>query len=152
MIAPQLASFLEEGVGIHLGTRNSRLEPNGTRAVAVKVDDAGRHLAVYVPAVSAERVLPDLQANGQGAVLFGRPVDDRSVQVKGVFVDVRDGRDDERELVATQWDGYLHNLGLIGIPHEIYARWPTWPVVVVRLQVTALFEQTPGPGAGAPMP
>ena len=152
MIAPQLASFLEEGIGIHLGSRNADLEPNGTRAVAAKADRDGAHLLVYVPVSSVGRVLPDLQANGQAAVLFGRPIDDRSVQVKGTFVDVRDGRDDERPLVLTQWDGYLHNLGLIGIPREIYNRWPTWPVAAIRLRVTALFEQTPGPGAGAPIP
>jgi hypothetical protein len=105
-----------------------------------------------VPVASIGRVLPDLEANGQVAVLFGRPIDDRSVQVKGLFIDVRAGRDDERALVGTQWDGYLRNLGLIGIPREIYNRWPTWPVAAVRLQVTALFEQTPGPGAGSPIP
>jgi len=152
MIASQLASFLEEGVGIHLGTRNADLEPNGTRAVAVKVSGDGQSLDVYVPTASIDRVLPDLQTNGQATVLFGRPVDDRSVQVKGMFVDVRDGRDNERAIAVAQWEGYLHNLGLIGIPREVYDGWPTWPVMAIRLRVTALFEQTPGPGAGAPMP
>jgi hypothetical protein len=152
MITPQLASFLEEGIGVHLGSRSADLEPGGVKAIAAKVERDGTHLVVYVPAVAAGRVLPDLQANGQGAVLFGRPVDERSVQVKGVYVDVRDGRDDERAMVLGQWEGYMTNLGLIGIPRAVYARWPTWPVVAIRLRVSALFEQTPGPGAGEPMP
>jgi hypothetical protein len=152
MIAAPLASFLEEGIGVHLGTRTSDLEPNGARAVAAKVEDAGRQLVVYVPAAFADLVLPDLQSNGQAAVLFGRPIDDRSVQVKGTFVDVRDGHDDERAMVLAQWEGYMDNLGAIGIPRAVYGRCPTWPVVAIRLKVTALFEQTPGPSAGTPLP
>jgi hypothetical protein len=152
MIPPPLASFLEEGVGVHLGTRTADLEPNGVRAVAVKVEDAGAHLVVYVPAVFADLVLPDLESNGQAAVLFGRPVDDRSVQVKGTFIDVRDGHDGERAPVLAQWEGYMDSLGAIGIPRAVYDRCPTWPVVAIRLRVAALFEQTPGPGAGTPLP
>ena len=32
MIDPDLRAFLQEGVGIHIGTRNAALEPNGARA------------------------------------------------------------------------------------------------------------------------
>ena len=32
-----------------------------------------------------DRVLSDLEANGQAALVFGRPTDDRACQVKGVF-------------------------------------------------------------------
>jgi len=152
MILAPLASFLEEGIGVHLGTRTADLEPNGVRAVAARVEDSGRQLVVYVPAVFADRVLPDLQSNGQVAVLFGRPVDERSVQVKGTFVDVRDGHDGERAMVLAQWDAYMENLGAIGIPRAVYGQCPRWPVVAIRLKVTALFEQTPGPSAGAPLP
>ena len=152
MIPDSLASFLAEGIGVHLGTRTADLEPNGVRAVAARVEGSGLQLVVYVPAVFAALVLPDLQSNGQVAVLFGRPVDERSVQVKGTFMDVRDGHDGERAMVLAQWDAYMENLGAIGIPRAVYGRCPTWPVVAIRLKVTALFEQTPAPSAGAPMP
>jgi hypothetical protein len=152
MIPPPLAAFLEEGLGIHLGSCSVDLEPNGVRAVAVRVEEGGAHLVVYVPVVFAMQVLPDLQSNGQGAVLFGRPVDERSVQVKGTFVDAREGGDAERAFVQTQWEGYLANLGLIGVPRAVYDRVPTWPVLAIRLRVTACFEQTPGPDAGVALP
>lgn len=151
MIAPDLASFLEEGLGIHVASRNAALEPNGVRALAVQVEDAGAVLAAYITTMAIGVVLPDLLANGQVAVLFGRPVDERSVQVKGTYLDVRDGRDDEQALVTRQWEGYLANLGLIGIPREVYDVGPRWPVRVIRLRVTAIFEQTPGPSAGEPL-
>lgn len=51
MIDEQLAAFLEGSVGIHLGTRNAQLEPNGARAISVKVDGDRRHLLVYISGV-----------------------------------------------------------------------------------------------------
>ena len=55
MLDPKLASFLQEGVGIHLGTRNDRLEPDGARALAVSVDADGSHLTVYIAELAARR-------------------------------------------------------------------------------------------------
>lgn len=151
MIQGPLAAFLQEGVGIHLATRNAALEPHGTRALAVKVEDDGRHLVVYVAKVAAARISADLDDNGQAAVSFGRPVDDKACQVKGVFINSRDAQDDERPFIAAQWDGFLAKLEQIGIPRAATRAWITWPAVAIRLRVNALFEQTPGPGAGAPM-
>ena len=93
MIDSDLRTFLEGGLGIHIGTRTARLEPNGARAVAVKVEDDGLHLTIYVTEAASQRVLPDLKSNGAAAVVFARPVDDRACQIKGIFVDVRPGAD-----------------------------------------------------------
>lgn len=152
MIDRELASFLEGEVGIHLGTRDSGLEPSGVRAVAAAVEADGAHLVVYVATVAAGRVLPDLEANRQAAVSFGRPVDERACQVKGVFVTSRDAGEAERARVVAHWESFLSNLEQIGVQRAAYARWATWPCVAIRLRVTALFEQTPRPGTGGPIP
>ena len=149
MIDPQLAAFLEQGVGIHIGTRNEQLHPNGARAVAAKVEGGGTHLVVYVAEIAAARLRVDLESNGQAAVVFGRPEDERSAQVKGVFVDIRPAIDSERPLMQKQWDGFLGQLEMIGIPRVSATNWITWPAVAIRLKVTTIFEQTPGPQAGA---
>jgi hypothetical protein len=93
MIDVELAAFLQEGIAIQLGTRNERLEPNGVRVVAVAVEAGGRHLVAYVPEAAVSHVLPDLESNGQAALVFA----------------------------------------------------------AIRLRVTAIFNQTPGPNAGAPL-
>ena len=149
MIDQQLAQFLQEGLGIHLGTRNDRLEPNGARAVAIKVEDNGAHVVIYISKVGAARLLPDLQSNGQAAVTFARPVDERACQVKGTFVSCRAAKAAEKPFVMQQWEGFLQNLERIGIPRQGTENWVTWPALAVRLRVTALFDQTPGRGAGA---
>jgi hypothetical protein len=152
MIHGDLAAFLEGEVGIHLGTRGAACEPNGVRALAAAVEGDGAHLVVYVASVAAARVLPDLESNGQAAVSFGRPVDDRACQVKGVFVGARDARAEERPRVVAQWERFLANLEEIGLSRGTFAGWVTWPCTAIRLRATALFEQTPRPGTGGPLP
>ena len=148
MINPELAAFLQEGLGVYVGTRNAGLEPSGARGLALKVDEDGSHVEVYVAEVASRRILPDLEANGQIAVSVGRPRDDRACQVKGVFVAARRADDTERPVVIDQWERFRSALEYIGISRQVTMEWVSWPAVALRLKVTAVFEQTPGPGAG----
>ena len=143
-----MAEFLQQGVAIHIGTRNERLEPNGARVVALTVDEDHAHVVAYVPAISAPRLLLDLENNRQGAVTVARPIDDRAAQVKGVFVSSWQAAEEERPLVMAQWERCLGRLETIGIPAVAAANWAVWPCIAIRLRVMAVFDQTPGPRAG----
>jgi hypothetical protein len=149
MISKDLAAFLQEGIAIQIGTRNARFEPNGARVVAVRVGEDGGTIVAFVPEIAAPQVLPDLHANGQAALVFARPPDERACQVKGVFVEARDARAEDKTFVLDQWERWVVRLTSIGLPRETTERWQTWPCVAVTLRVTALFDQTPGPRAGA---
>ena len=149
MLDKNLTEFLEQGLAIHLGTRNARLQPNGCRVTAVRVEDEGRHLVAFIPKAVTSTVLDDLQSNGQAALSCTRPADDRAVQVKGEFVSLHDAGGDEEKFAIAQWQGFLNQLDLIGLPGAGTASWTMWPCVAVRIRVTALFSQTPGPDAGA---
>jgi hypothetical protein len=52
-------------------------------------------------------------------------------------------------VVQAQWDRWLDRLASIGLPRPTFANYLTWPCVAIRLRVNAIFNQTPGPGAGA---
>jgi hypothetical protein len=58
---------------------------------------------------------------------------------------------EERAAVEAQWDRWLDRLTTIGYPRPTFAHWTTWPCVAIRVRVNAIFNQTPGPGAGAPL-
>jgi hypothetical protein len=149
MIDAELAAFLQEGIAIQLGTRNAGLEPNGVRVVAAMVEDGGTHVVAFVPDTSARHVLPDLESNGQAALVFARPPDERACQLKGTFAGVRAATADERGMVQAQWDRWLERLATIGVARPAFDHWPAWPCVAIRVRVNAIFNQTPGPGAGA---
>ena len=70
MIDDALATFLQQGLGINLGTRDAALEPHAAYVPAARVEPGGTHLTVFVPAIGADEVLADLADNGQAAVVF----------------------------------------------------------------------------------
>jgi hypothetical protein len=149
MIDRELASFLQEGIAIQLGTRNAGLEPNGVRAVAARVEEDGTHIVAYVPELAVHHVLPDLESNGHAALVFARPPDERACQLKGTFAGMRAATADERDAVQAQWDRWLERLTTIGVARPVFEHWVMWPCVAIRVRVDAIFNQTPGPGAGA---
>jgi len=150
MLDQSLTEFLERGLAIHIGTRNEALRPNGCRVTAVRVENQGRSLVAYLPKAASPTVLEDLQSNGQAAVSLARPTDDRAVQVKGEFVSMRDAGPDEEKFVLGQWQALLAELDLIGLAAlNSTSTWLMWPCVAVKLRVTAVFSQTPGPEAGS---
>jgi hypothetical protein len=149
MIDSSLASFFEDGLGLHIGTRNDRLAPTGARALAIRVEPDGAHVLLYLAAAAALRILPDLRHNGAAAVTCARPTDDRACQIKGTFVDVRPATTEDRAVMDAKWMLFLDNLERIGVSRQGVRDWVTWPALVIRLRVTAVFDQTPGKTAGA---
>lgn len=152
MLSEDLATFISSGVSIYIGTRDAELDPHGMRAWALRVDDDRKHVVAYLHEGSSARILRDLRQNGQVALAVSRPVDHRSCQLKGMFVASRPCLPAEREEVERQADGFLGDLQTIGIPRMLTARWSVWPCVAVEIRVEHVYEQTPGPGAGEPMP
>lgn len=147
-----LAAFIEAGLPTHLATCNATLRPNGARATAARAEADREHLVVYVPEVAAGPLLQDLRDTGHAAVCIARPSDHRACQLKGVFVDARPGRDEEQAFVMDQWARSLESMAVVGVPPLGAQCYATWPCVAIRLRVTACFDQTPGPGAGARVP
>ena len=150
MLVKSHTEVLEQGLAIHIGTRNASLQPNGCRVTAVRVEEQGRHLVAYLPKSGSSQVLDDLRSNGQAALSFARPVDDRAVQVKGVFVSERDMDPSEQTFVMTQWGALFAQLDAIGLSGLAnMSTWSMWPCVAVTIRVNAIFSQTPGPEAGS---
>jgi ribosomal protein S12 len=149
MLDVQVSAFLEEGLSTYIASRNARLEPNAARVAALRIDADGQHVTAYVPRAGAHLVLPDLQANGQVALVCARPPDERGCQVKGVFVGAWEAPEDDRALVTAQWERFRDKLEGIGLPRQATDGWAPWPCTAIRLRVQAVFDQTPGPGAGA---
>jgi hypothetical protein len=150
MLDKSLTEFLEQGLAIHIGTRNGRIQPNGCRVTAVRVEDQGRNLVAFLPQAANPDVLADLRSNGQAALSFARPTDDRAVQVKGEFISAREADPAEEEFVLSQWRALLTELDQIGLAQlTSTSTWLMWPCVAVTIRVTTVFSQTPGPEAGA---
>ena len=97
------------------------------RVTALLVEPDGLHVVAFVPTCRPPGDPGDLHANGQVALVCARPPDERGCQVKGVFVDARDAREDERAVVVAQWERFRDKLAMIGLPRVATDAWVTWP-------------------------
>lgn len=151
-IPDDLAAFLESGIAIVAATRDGDLQADGAVAWAARVHDDRMTLSVYFFEQAARDMLRNLERHPEIAIDFDKPTTHRACQVKGRYVGSRPAEDGERPFVERQVEAFAAELEGIGIRRAVAAAWRTWPCVAIDLAVTHLFEQTPFPGTGEPLP
>ena len=143
-----LARFLESGLAITVATRDGELQPDGSWAWAVRVEDGGSELSVFLYEEAAAAMLRNLTGHPEIAIVLDRPTSHRACQVKGTFLSSRPAAPEERVEIERQVGLFRTDLGAIGLPAGLTAGWVLWPATALRVRVTDVFEQTPGPGTG----
>jgi hypothetical protein len=151
-----LKAFIESGVSVVIGTRDERLVPEIVRAWGPHLNGARKTVRVCVPEATSVRTRTNLVGNGQIAVSFSLPSTYETVQLKGRhFATTEPTAEDllrldrHRELFARVNESF-------GVPRaRVEAFWrreiagsPLF--VTIHFAVHAVFNQTPGPAAGAP--
>ena len=152
MLPQDLVPFVEAGVSVLVGSRNARLVPECVRAVGARVERGNRDVTVFVPVATGAATIDNIADNGRVAVCFCRPRDHRTIQVKGRAVSVRHATARDREGVERYRERFGDELAWIGLPLRVSRRFTYWPSHAVRLRIESIFDQTPGPGAGDPLP
>jgi len=137
-----------------VGSAAPDLAPAVTRAFAPRVAPDRRTIDVFVGRAQSTTCLANLTTGASMSVIVGNPVDYRGVQIKGTAGGQRDVGDAGAE--DAEWLGrcrrlYVEALVRIGIPAVYGERLWCRDMVCVTLVPAALFRQTPGPGAGAPL-
>jgi len=153
MIPPKIIRFLEERASIGFaGTRDAKLVPSGPRVPAWHVDQSGRTLTVFIPDVSASRLLEALQDNGRIALTFEEIGTHETYQIKGQYLSHRPVRPAEVDLAGAMRERFARSLRtLYNDEHTsalMAASIPS-PSLAIEVGVDEVFVQTPGPGAGA---
>lgn len=148
MIEPDVVALLESGAATMVGTVDADGKPAGMHAIGVQVLDDGT-LRVALNAEETE-VLDNLRATGVVALAATDVPTLRSVQVKGRAVAVEPLTAEDR----IRTDRYLAAFFQVvsetdGTPLDLLARLVPRELVVLVMTVDELYDQTPGPQAGA---
>lgn len=143
---------LEGGTSILLATVDSRGVPACCRAIAVNSGDGFRSMTVYVPVATSRDIIANVAATRRLAISVSHPLDYDTVQLKGTTTGVRLANDDEHALVERRLDEFADVLSEIGLPRKITRSITHWPAFAIEMNVEQVFDQTPGPKAGTPLP
>lgn len=153
---PDLLAFLQRGLSLYMGGTDAQGWPQVARALAIR-PLPGPQLALAVPSESSAGLLEAIEGTGQVALVLCQPTTHFTVQIKG--------RDAVVEpLPAEQWPELNRNRQAFGaeivgfgFDSDFTEAWfsvagnHAEALRLVRFTPSGAWNQTPGPGAGAPM-
>lgn len=151
-LSRELATFVESGVSVQVGTRDASLVPEAVRGVGVRVDPDRAGLVLFVPRATGTRTVANVADNGRIAICFARIADHRTIQVKGSAGPVAAASPEDRPFVDRYRGELARNLAEFGLPTRLGFRIASWPCHSIRVAVESIWIQTPGPGAGDALP
>ena len=140
---------LEAGASILVATVDARGVPSCCRAAAVTSDDDLKTVAIYLPIATSQQTINDIATTHRIAVAATHLREHSSIQLKGTACTARLAREDEAALVEDRYQAFAEVLHKIGLPRRLTRSVVHWPAFVVDMKVEEIFEQTPGPNAGA---
>jgi hypothetical protein len=146
------AAFLEGGCALIVGTVDPEGAPRASRAWGLTVlPGEGTTLRVLVstddPATEA-----NVRGGGRIAITAADVPTLRSMQLKGRVTGIEDGSDEDRARAARYMEAFFADINATdGTPVAVIERVTPSDVRAWSVEVEELFDQTPGPGAGAPL-
>ena len=142
-----IAAFLQRPLAALVATRDAQLRPTCVSGSGLCLLDHDRAV-VYIPEYEPERALVNLRETGAIAVVVDQPTTHLGLQLKGRVVELRPTRADELEPLRRFVAGTLREYEAVGVSPAVRERLVFEPCVAVEFEITDVFEQTPGPGAG----
>jgi hypothetical protein len=148
-LPPHLVDFLEGGVSLLLATCDASGAPECVRAAGVTVSAERTRVTVLLSERVAARTLANLTAGSTVALTVSRPIDHSTIQLKGRALGTRPAEPGERAIADRYLASFTEALYLVGMTRAVVRRFAVWPAIAVEIELAELFEQTPGPTAGA---
>jgi hypothetical protein len=150
MIPEKIARFLEQRANVAFaGTRNRDLVPFGHRVSGWCIGADGRSLTAFIPEPAG--LVESLQENGELALTVEAFPAHETYQFKGRYVSHRPAHRDDLAIVDRIRERFVKNMRTVFpvLPEGIAGAFTSKPALAVEFEVSEIYVQTPGPGAGA---
>jgi hypothetical protein len=149
VISDELRQFLEGPNSIVVGTQDGRLIPEAARALVLRCGADGDSVTLWLPVSEASRTVTNVAIDQRIAVAVELPALHKTRQLKGVVTKVGNASVKRRAMLDAAFEAFTEQCLAIGLPRRLLDRVVRWPATEVAMRVTSVFDQTPGPGAGA---
>jgi hypothetical protein len=150
VIGPELRARLAEGYAAVAATCDERLRPALARVWGMEVSPDGRQLTFCVEAPPGSRMRANLERGSMVALTATKPTTYRSMQVKGRLRSIREPTVEDLSRAVGQRDAFADNVVPLGIEPARGVRFMREETLFTAVvDVEELYDQTPGPSAGA---
>lgn len=152
--AEHAAFVVSPGISMTVASRLAGNRPELGRALGCRVAADRRRVTLLVPGAQLAPLIAALRESRAIAVVFSQPSTHRTIQLKGTDAALEPIAPGDLELSARWADSFVVALAPYGIGEDLVRAF-LWcdPAELVAVSFTpcAAFQQTPGPGAGAPL-
>jgi hypothetical protein len=152
LIPGKIARFVEQRANVaFVGTRDRHLVPFGNRVSGWRIGADQRTMTILVPDKFIERLVESLQQNGELAVTVEEFPSHETYQFKGRYLRHRHALAEDIEAVNHIRRRFMKSMRPIfeSQSEDVIKAFVTPPALAVEFEVSEIYLQTPGPGAGA---
>lgn len=150
-----IIAFIEREVAIDVAACSADLRPSSARGFAARVSPDRRRITLHVRRAEATQLVQDLLSQDRIAVVFCLPATEAAIQIKGRGISLSAAGAEACEHVETYRQGFVDNIVKLGYDRDFgltYMAVDPGQMLAVSFTPEVVFEQTPGPLAGQPMP
>lgn len=151
-INDNLTGFVQCGVSISMATANADHLPSVTKAQGCRVADDRRRITVFASRLASADVIRDLEIHGIVTAVFCLPSTDETFQIKGHQARLEALQPGDRNLLIAYRRAFAQQVEPFGFPRELSTTFFDFledELVAISFEPFAIFDQTPGPKAGA---
>jgi len=152
VIPGKLVRFLEQYANAAFaGTRDRDLVPYGHRVCGWRVGADQRTMTILFSDKFRDRLVESLQQNGELAVTIEEFPSHETYQFKGRYLRCRETIPDDAEVADRVRRRFVKSMRPIYVdqPEAALKAFVPEPALAVEFEVTEIYLQTPGPGAGS---
>lgn len=152
LLSDRLLGFLHSGVSISLAAASRDGRAHVTKVQGCRVSADRRRITVFASRAASLDVLRCFEETGQVAAVFSMPATDETYQIKGHRPRVETLREDDVALLQRYRSAFSAQIAPYGFPPQMadgLFDFPADDLVAVSFEPHSIFDQTPGPMAGA---
>lgn len=152
MLSPETATLLEGGYALIVGTASIRNEPHASRGWGITVVSRDPPSVRLLLDGDDAVAIDHLSTSTKIAVTGGNVRTLHSIQFKGTVGALEPATEEDRTRAARYSDDFFGEVANVdGTPRELLDRLTPRDLVACIVHIDELYDQTPGPGAGAAM-
>lgn len=149
-----LMEFIHQGLSITAASRDARLIPSISKALACRVLPQSHEIRIYINQLQAFRLLSDVASSQRIAVTYCLPSSHKTIQIKGKAakqVPVKSEDFDYCLQYIRRLAVDLESMGYNPVTVARYLHLDSDQLAVISFQPDSVYEQSPGEKAGEPM-
>jgi len=154
-LTPAIIDFLESGeVSLYVAACSAQLRPTAARAFGCRVDRETGALTTWVSRLAAPSLLADISSNGRLALVVSHIETCKTLQLKALDAEVAVPNASDHRHIADYHDAFIQQAVAMGYPEAMLRSMMQYRLDKLESIVftpSAVFAQTPGPSAGAPV-